>query len=64
MNQLESFQTSEPKFLLGERRTLGQPGLTASGLAQNTCARGADDDGLRMREDGSDSKAAYTNELV
>ena len=39
-------------------RTLSQAGLTTSGLAEDRGARGADNDGLRVREDGSDGEAA------
>lgn len=41
-----------------ETLTLGEAGLTTSGLAENRGARGADNDGLGVREDGSDGEAA------
>ena len=42
----------------GTRRTLRQSCLTTSRLAENAAARSAEDDGLRVREDGRDREAA------
>jgi len=44
----------------GEDRghTFCQPCHSTGGLAQHTCARGADDDSLRVREDGGNGEAA------
>ena len=39
--------------------TLGQSRLTTGRLAQNGCASTAENDGLRVREDGGNREAAY-----
>lgn len=39
-------------------RTLSESRLTTSWLAEHRCTRTAEDDSLRMREDGGDSEAA------
>ncbi len=47
-----------PLLLSPKRAALGQARLAASGLAQHGGAAAADDDGLRVREDGRDGEAA------
>ena len=42
----------------GRGRTLGQSRLTTSRLAQDACARTAENDGLGVREDSGDREAA------
>ena len=44
--------------LLAERAALREPRLAARGLAQHRRAAAADDDGLRVAEDGRDVEAA------
>lgn len=46
------------RLLSPERAALSQPGLATGGLAQDGGAALADDDGLSVREDGSDGEAA------
>jgi len=53
---LQSNRTS-PRLLSPERAALGQAGLAARRLAEHLRAAGADDDGLGVREDGSDGEA-------
>jgi len=46
-------------LLFPKRASLSQPGLSPGGLAKNSSARTADDDGLGVREDGSDIEAPW-----
>lgn len=56
---LRSGRRSFASHLLSpERAALGQTSLTTGGLAENGRATGADDNGLGVREDGSDGEAA------
>jgi len=48
----------ERPLLPAEGAAFGEAGLAAGGLAQDLRAAGADDDGLRVREDGRDGVAA------
>lgn len=58
-NAEENESSAEPSHLLSpERATLGQPCLTAGGLAEDGGASLADDNGLGVREDGGDGEAA------
>lgn len=46
------------RLLPPERAALGETGLATRGLAEDRGAALADDDGLRVREDGRDGEAA------
>lgn len=45
------------KVLLSERASFGQSSLSTGGLAKDSRARTADNDGLGVREDGGDVEA-------
>ena len=46
------------RLLSAERAALGEPGLATGGLAEDSRATLADDDGLGVGEDGGDGEAA------
>ena len=52
-------QFQESKFRITHTRTLSQSRLTTCWLAQYRLAVRAKNDGLSVREDGRDGKAAY-----
>lgn len=49
---------AELELNLEAKRTLGQSRLTTSGLAKDASTSTAEDNGLGMRENGGDGKAA------
>jgi len=49
----------DENLLSPERAALGESGLATGGLAKDLRATGADDDGLCVREDGSDGEATW-----
>lgn len=52
------FLVTALSLLSPERAALSEPGLATGGLAEDSRAASADDDGLGVREDGGDSEAA------
>jgi hypothetical protein len=58
LSKLANTRIIAKRLLSAERTSLGETGLSTSGLAENGSAGSADNDGLGVGEDGGDVEAS------